>query len=73
MIDCDVIQRRKKEALLWCSSKHLGSGDFDQRCNVNLIKRISVEFISELGKSNRVETEFSHFVSSSMFTSCIMM
>jgi len=29
----------KKEALLWRSSKHLESGSFDQRCNVNLIIR----------------------------------
>jgi len=29
----------EKEALLWHSSKHLGSESLDQRCNVNLIMR----------------------------------
>jgi len=29
----------KEEALLWRSSKHLGSENLDQRCNVNLIMR----------------------------------
>jgi len=33
---CDSL---KEEALLWRSSKHLRFRNFDQRCNVNLIRR----------------------------------
>ena len=33
----------------------------------------SDEFIGELEKSGKAKIEVSHFISSSMFTSCIMM
>jgi len=49
-LDVDRLWRDplKEEALLWRSSKHLGSENFDQQCSVNLImrrvKRLKSEF-----------------------------